>query len=426
MTPEKTEILMPFIGAFSSGKSSLINALLGEALLSTDISPETALPMELRAAKNLGFIACTPDGKQQALTKERFLGAEFNDIAQTNGWICAQLPHLAAWPNLVLVDLPGWSSGHSEHERHVDDYLLRLARSHLDKDTVFVIAISADEGTLRDNVRERLQTIDMNGSRYLLVLTKSDKRSPSDLEKITQHLTEAVTAVMGKAPTEVLMTSARKKDIEPLKKAIQTIQKSSEPKAPAVNIPELAAAIDRHLDALKKLSSNSYDKGIYIFDELWDYVTGSMLESYFGCIPHPSAKLRGDSFLNSLGVQYYKIAKINIDKNLPAPSKLILESLEKLNISIPSTDTFDSNESELLNKYLKYYMETAIKKSKPGIFSSSDPEAVGSSIQSNINYLDNKFRGTIIYCAQNFLSNGLEKQIESWRAVRKLLAANSA
>ena len=422
MTEEKTEILIPFIGAFSSGKSSLINALLGEALLSTDISPETALPMELRAAKNLGFIACTPDGKQQALTQERFLGAEFNDIAQANGWICAQLPHLAAWPNLVLVDLPGWSSGHSEHERHVDDYLLRLARNHLNENTVFVIAISADEGTLRDNVRERLQTIDMSGSRYLLVLTKSDKRSPSDLEKITQHLTEAVTAVMGKAPTEVLMTSARKKDIEPLKQAIQTIQKSSEPKAPAVNIPELAAAIDRHLGALKELSSSSHDKGIYIFDELWDYVTESMLESYFGFVPHPTAKSRGDSFLNSLGAQYYKIAKISVDKNLPTPSKLILENLGELNIGIPSANTFDSNKSELLDNHLKYYMDTAIKKSKPGIFSSSDPEAVGSRIQSNINYLDNKFRSSIVYCAQTFLSNGLEKQIESWRAVRKLLA----
>ena len=422
MTQEKTEILMPFIGAFSSGKSSLINALLGEALLSTDISPETALPMELRAAKNLGFIACTPDGKQETLTKERFLDAEFSDIAQANGWICAQLPHLAAWPNLVLVDLPGWSSGHSEHERHVDDYLLRLARNHLNENTVFVIAISADEGTLRDNVRERLQTIDMSGSRYLLVLTKSDKRSPSDLEKITQHLKESVTAVMGKAPTEVLMTSARKKDIEPLKQAIQTIHKSSEPKAPAVNIPELAAAIDRHLDALKELSSSSHDKGIYIFDDLWGHVTGSMLESFFGFIPHPIAESRGDSFLNSLGAQYYKIAKISLDKNLPAPSKLILENLEKLNIRIPSVNTFDSNESELLNNDLKYYMADAIKKSKPGIFSSSDPEAVGSRIQSNINYLDNKFRSSIVYCAQTFLSNGLEKQIESWRAVRKLLA----
>lgn len=425
MTQEKTEILMPFIGAFSSGKSSLINALLGEALLSTDISPETALPMELRAAKNLGFIACTPDGKQQALTKERFLAAEFNDIAQTNGWICAQLPHLAAWPNLVLVDLPGWSSGHSEHERHVDDYLLRLARSHLDKDTVFVIAISADEGTLRDNVRERLQTIDMSGSRYFLVLTKSDKRNFEDLEKITQHLAEAVTAVIGKAPTEVLMTSARKKDIEPLKQAIQKIQKSSEPKAPAVKIPELIAAIDLHLNALVKLSSDSHDKGIYIFDDLWDDVTGSMLESFFDCIPHSSAKFRGNSFLQSLGRQYHEIAKISLDKNLPSPSRLILENLEKLNISIPSENSFESNESELLNNYLKYYVDDAIKKSKPGVFSSSDPDAVGSRIQSNIKNMDNKFRSSIVYCAKTFLSNGLEKQMESWRAVRKLLAANS-
>ncbi len=55
---EEPKIIIPFVGAFSSGKSSLINALLGEDILSTDIAPETVLPVELRAGGTQQFVAC--------------------------------------------------------------------------------------------------------------------------------------------------------------------------------------------------------------------------------------------------------------------------------------------------------------------------------------------------------------------------------
>ena len=46
---EKQELLVPVIGAFSSGKSSLLNSLLGNGgVLPTGIAPETALAAELR------------------------------------------------------------------------------------------------------------------------------------------------------------------------------------------------------------------------------------------------------------------------------------------------------------------------------------------------------------------------------------------
>ncbi len=85
---------------------------------------------------------------------------------------------------------------------------------------------SADEGTLRDNVRERLQGLNISSSPYLLVLTKSDKRTPEDMQNIAEHLREAVTATIGKAPEQVLFTSARKKQVDELRQAIDGIQKT--------------------------------------------------------------------------------------------------------------------------------------------------------------------------------------------------------
>ena len=45
---KKQELLVPVIGNFSAGKSSLINEFLGEKSLSVAITPETSIATELR------------------------------------------------------------------------------------------------------------------------------------------------------------------------------------------------------------------------------------------------------------------------------------------------------------------------------------------------------------------------------------------
>ena len=61
---EHFEIRIPLIGAFSCGKSSLLNALLGESLLATAVTPETAIPAELRFGPERSFSGCLPDGRR--------------------------------------------------------------------------------------------------------------------------------------------------------------------------------------------------------------------------------------------------------------------------------------------------------------------------------------------------------------------------
>ena len=45
---EQAELIVPVVGGFSAGKSTLINSFLGSDLLPTAITPETALATELR------------------------------------------------------------------------------------------------------------------------------------------------------------------------------------------------------------------------------------------------------------------------------------------------------------------------------------------------------------------------------------------
>lgn len=60
-------VTVPLVGVFSTGKTSLINELIGYELLSTDITPETAVPAELTYG-NESVIYCMKDGTQQGDT----------------------------------------------------------------------------------------------------------------------------------------------------------------------------------------------------------------------------------------------------------------------------------------------------------------------------------------------------------------------
>jgi len=55
-------VTLPLVGAFSAGKSTLINALIGEAIFSTNIDPETAYPAELSYGTTTKLIGHLPDG----------------------------------------------------------------------------------------------------------------------------------------------------------------------------------------------------------------------------------------------------------------------------------------------------------------------------------------------------------------------------
>ncbi len=421
MSQNTTEILVPFIGGFSSGKSSLINTLLGEVLLSTEITPETALPIELRAGESKQFNACWPDGRKEHLSQEDLLEADFSELAAADGWVQATLPHLREWPQLVLVDLPGWSSGQSEHERHIDEYLWRLAKDHLDKNTLFVVAVGADEGTLRDSVRERLASLDFGNASYLLVLTKADKRTSDDLERVKTHVTDAITQAIGKPPAEVLLTSARKKQVETLRAAISRVQDSMQTQKPAVDTAALVRQIDHHLEQLKEAKDDRLDLASDVFDELWDVFADNILDDYFDFIPYAVAKVRGESMLKELDRRYQEILSRKLLQRSPAPAQSLLEDIHKIGLTVPAVD-FPEDPNTSLVRQAKKHVQLAIEKAKPGLFASDDPEKVGQRICDRLRGLQGELRSEVIGCTLRSAGSWLTSQIDSWQRLRGLMA----
>lgn len=218
---EHFEIRIPFIGGFSSGKSSLLNALLEESLLSTEVTPETAVAAELRYGKEPRFIGHKGDGQTLTVTREQ---VEDNQLQMLlpKGWMAIEMPSaaLAGIQQLVLVDMPGWGSGVDAHQMVIDDYASRSL--------AYAVVVSVEEGTLRDSLRRALLELAIQEKPIVLVVTKAHKRPDGDVANVTRQLTDEITQLMGRPPLAVAVTSAGKRDVEQLKKALTLLQSSAE------------------------------------------------------------------------------------------------------------------------------------------------------------------------------------------------------
>lgn len=213
---ENFTVRMPLVGAFSSGKTSLINALLGKKHFAVEVNPETSLPMELHYGEQQRFTGYKSDGTPVSYSAEQVLQQQFDAILPED-WLKAELPAelLNRFSTLTLVDMPGWESGIAQHSMAIDNYLGRSL--------AYAIVVSAEEGSLRSSLRDFINELAKRKMPALLIVTKADKKPAEDIDAVVAKLTAEVTDLLGQPPLSVARVSARKKQIESFVMALQSL-----------------------------------------------------------------------------------------------------------------------------------------------------------------------------------------------------------
>lgn len=197
-------VTAPLVGGFSTGKSSLINAVIGEKLLSTDITPETAVPTEITNGSDTAVIVS--DGKETIVPLSQFdskqLAAEYNSLVK----IRTSNPFFAQIPSVKLVDMPGFDSGFEVHNRAIDEYMPRSL--------AYILTIAADEGTLRESIITFLNELKLYDVPVYVVITKSAKVESETLEALKSHIAETVRRFLKVDDVKIAVTNAKGKNID--------------------------------------------------------------------------------------------------------------------------------------------------------------------------------------------------------------------
>ncbi|MDD4913911.1 MAG: dynamin family protein [Methylococcales bacterium] len=214
-------VKFPLIGAFSSGKSSLLNALLGKPLFAINITAETAVPAELVYASEDDITGHFADGRTVTLTADAVLENHLADL-QPGGWIEARVnaPALARLPHLRLVDIPGLDSGIAAHTQAIDDYVPRSL--------AYGVVVSAEEGNLRESIRDTLIELGVMERPIIAIISKCDKKPAEDVDAIAERVKQEITQTTGRPPLYLVKASVRRKDIAEFTMALEELEKQAE------------------------------------------------------------------------------------------------------------------------------------------------------------------------------------------------------
>ncbi|WRF55913.1 dynamin family protein [Helicobacter pylori] len=192
---QKQQLVIPVVGNFSAGKSTLLNRFLGKSVLPTGITPETSLATELHYSANERIEAFSNnDEKTESfeLNEQSFKVIKEN-AAEYSYFNASEYSYLKVYLNnealknsapLVFVDMPGFDSPISSHTHAILEYLERGVH--------FVILASVEEGSLTKRMVRELKNLLEFDKGLSFILSKTNLKTPSQVEEVSHYIEEQI------------------------------------------------------------------------------------------------------------------------------------------------------------------------------------------------------------------------------------------
>lgn len=235
-----------FVGEFSVGKSALINALIGEDLLTENQRPETAIASEIIYDTSEYIEAVKGDEKKQYKIEEN---AQIN--IKEHDFLIWHLnrEELKKYEGCTIVDMPGFNSGIQEHNKAI----LRYAG----RGNAYILVIDCEDGTIKQNMAQFIEEIKQYEDNIAIVITKTDLKTDEDVEQIMDKIRiNAEMLFMG----QVSMIATSKYDDHVGEK-----------------VENLISCFDQERIFVQEFMPQIYDAGIRCIDSLETYRKGLKL-----------------------------------------------------------------------------------------------------------------------------------------------------
>lgn len=177
----------PVVGNFSTGKSSMINAIIGKPLLSVDITPETAVPTEVYYGENNVY-----QYDKKGIIERRIDELPLRGLTvQTTKLVKIEYDNefLKKIHSVNIVDLPGFDTSIELHNRAIDQYL--------PNSLAYLLVVSSDDPVLKESIVEFLKELKVYNMPVYVVITKSRRLDDDELDECKKLLQKTVGQIVG-------------------------------------------------------------------------------------------------------------------------------------------------------------------------------------------------------------------------------------
>lgn len=245
---ENYRVTTPLIGNFSTGKSSMINAIIGAPLLGVDITPETAVPTEVFYGEENQVLQYTKEGVIEHQMEELPIqNLTINDTELLT--IQTNLPFLKEIQRVSIVDLPGMDTKIELHNRAIDEYL--------PKSLAYLLVVSADEPVLKEGVISLLNELKLHRMPIYVVITKCNRLLDEEVEQCKELIQTLVKNTLdGQEVKIACVDSYGKITVEEVREFLREIQSNTE----NIFMHQYKRILDREIYLLENCMTEMMDK----------------------------------------------------------------------------------------------------------------------------------------------------------------------
>ena len=244
VSQQNANLLIPLVGEFSSGKTTLLNALTDSKKLETATKPTTATIYEIHFGCNKCEANVVLSDGQVAHFDD--LGELKNDQLSDAQIVTVFDTSTKVPSSTILVDTPGLSSPVIKHRQVLVDFLPSA--------DAILLVVDINQQVTR-SLTDFIDMIKLSKRPVYIVLTKSDTKSVSEIEAAKQYIADNC-----KLPVQqVVVVSAAKDNMSELYALLETIQKSKNEilaKVDGQRIKDLAQILVNRVDEMLMASSS--------------------------------------------------------------------------------------------------------------------------------------------------------------------------